>query len=92
MHFAISSNVASVWCVNGRTVSGDCERVIDDALSKRLTLQKGPNTVNCARVKKRQITELCARSLGSGENPRCISATLSQRQRGSTRQADSFPA
>jgi hypothetical protein len=54
MHFAISSNVASVWCVNGRTVSGDCERVIDDALSKRLTLQKGPNTVNCARVKKRQ--------------------------------------
>ena len=50
MRLAIGSNAASVWWVNGKEVIGiygDRQTVVDDGVSKRLTLKKGPN-VHCA--------------------------------------------
>ena len=45
VRLAIGSNAASVWWVNGKEVIGiygDRQTVIDDGVSKRLTLNKGP--------------------------------------------------
>ena len=46
VRLAIGSNAASIWWVNGEEVIGiynDRQAVIDDGVSKRLTLKKGPN-------------------------------------------------
>src|SRR6185295_6294400 len=53
LRLAIGSNAASVWWVNGKEVIGiygDRQTVIDDGISKRLTLNKGPNIVRAAIV------------------------------------------
>jgi hypothetical protein len=53
VRLAIGSNAASVWWVNGQEVIGiygDRQTVIDDGVSKRLTLQKGPNVVRAAVI------------------------------------------
>lgn len=45
VRLAIGSNAASVWWVNGQEVIGiygERQTVIDDGVSKRLTLRKGP--------------------------------------------------
>jgi hypothetical protein len=44
---AIDSNAASVWWVNAKEVGGNCDRqtVIDDGVSKRITLNAGPSIV-----------------------------------------------
>ena len=50
VRLAIGSNAASVWWVNGQEVIGiygDRQTVIDDGVSKRLTLKKG--RTSCAR-------------------------------------------
>ena len=69
---AIGSNAASVWWVNGKEVIGiygDRQTVIDDGVSKRLTLKKGPNIVRCAVVNGGGHTDYCARFLDSEERP-----------------------
>jgi hypothetical protein len=67
---AIGSNAASVWWVNGKEVIGlynDRQTVIDDGVSKRLTLKQGPNVVRGAIIKRgRSHRLLCALS-GRGE-------------------------
>jgi hypothetical protein len=53
VRLAIGSNAASVWGVNGKMVigiEGDRQTVIDNVVSKRLTLNKGPNIVRAAIV------------------------------------------
>jgi hypothetical protein len=70
VRLAIGSNAASVWWVNGKDVIGiygDRQTVIDDGVSKRLTLKKGPNIVRCAIVNGGGATDFCARFL-DGEN------------------------
>ena len=70
VRLAIGSNAASVWWVNGREVIGiynDRQTVIDDGVSKRLTLSKGPNVVRAAIVNGGGATDFCARFL-DGEN------------------------
>ena len=57
VRLAIGSNAASVWWVNGQEVIGiygDRQTVIDDGVSKRLTLKKGPNIVRCAVDQRRR--------------------------------------
>jgi hypothetical protein len=66
VRLAIGSNAASVWWVNGREVIGiygDRQTVIDDGVSKRLTLKKGPNIVRCAIINGGGATDFCARFL-----------------------------
>ena len=46
VRLAIGSNAASIWWLNGQEVIGlynDRQTVIDDGVSKRLTLKKGRN-------------------------------------------------
>jgi hypothetical protein len=69
---AVGSNAASVWWVNGREVIGiygDRQAVIDDGVSKRLTLEKGTNIVRAAIVNGGGATDFCARILDSDDRP-----------------------
>ncbi len=72
VRLAIGSNAASVWWVNGKEVIGiygDRQTVIDDGVSKRFTLKKGPNVVRCAVVNGGGATDFCARFLGKEDKP-----------------------
>jgi hypothetical protein len=72
VRLAIGSNAASVWWLNGREVIGiygDRQTVIDDGVSKRLTLKKGPNIVRAAIVNGGGATDFCARFLDSKDQP-----------------------
>ncbi len=72
VRLAIGSNAASVWWVNGRQVIGiygDRQSVIDDGVSKRLTLQKGTNIVRAAIVNGGGATDFCARILDADDRP-----------------------
>ena len=72
VRLAIGSNAASVWWVNGKEaigIYGDRQTVIDDGVSKRLTLKKGPNVVRCAVVNGGGATDFCARFLDANDMP-----------------------
>ncbi len=72
VRLAIGSNAASIWWVNGQEVIGiygDRQTVIDDGLSKRLTLRKGANIIRCAVFNAGGATDFCARFLGADEKP-----------------------
>jgi hypothetical protein len=70
VRLAIGSNAASVWWVNGEEligIYGDRQTVIDDGVSKRITLKKGPNIVRAAVVNGGGATDFCARFLDADE-------------------------
>jgi len=72
VRLAIGSNAASVWWVNGQEVIGiygDRQTVIDDGVSKRLTLKKGANIVRAAIVNGGGATDFCARFLDPQDKP-----------------------
>ena len=72
VRLAIGSNAASVWWVNGKEVIGiynDRQTVIDDGVSKRLTLKPGPNVVRAAIVNAGGHTDFCARFLDDRDRP-----------------------
>lgn len=72
VRLAIGSNAASVWWVNGQEVIGiygDRQTVIDDGVSKRLTLKRGANIVRAAIINGGGATDFCARFLDSDEKP-----------------------
>jgi hypothetical protein len=72
VRLAIGCNASSVWWVNGKEVIGnygDRQTVIDDAVSKRLTLNKGANVVRFALINAGGATDYCARFLNADEEP-----------------------
>src|SRR5437899_1254013 len=72
VRLAIGSNAASVWWVNGQEVIGiygDRQTVIDDGVSKRLTLKRGPNVIRAAIVNGGGATDFCARFLDENDRP-----------------------
>jgi hypothetical protein len=72
VRLSIGSNAASVWWVNGKEVIGiygDRQTVIDDGVSKRLTLKQGPNIVRAAIVNGGGATDFCARFLDGEDKP-----------------------
>ena len=72
VRLAIGSNAASVWWVNGQEVIGiygDRQTVIDDGVSKRLTLKRGANVVRAAIVNGGGATDFCARFLDADDKP-----------------------
>lgn len=72
VRLAIGSNAASVWWVNGREVIAiynDRQTVIDDGVSKKLTLTKGPNVVRGAIINAGGATDFCARFLDADDRP-----------------------
>ncbi len=72
VRLAIGSNAASVWWVNGEEligIYGDRHTVIDDGVSRRITLKKGQNIVRAAVVNGGGATDFCARFLGPDDKP-----------------------
>jgi len=72
VRLAIGSNSASVWWVNGQELIGiyrDRQTVIDDGVSKRITLKKGPNVIRAAIVNGGGATDFCARFLDPDDKP-----------------------
>ena len=71
VRLAIGSNAASIWWLNGQEVIGiynDRQTVIDDGVSKRLVLKKGPNVIRAAIVNAGGATDFCARFLDGDDN------------------------
>lgn len=69
---AVGSNAASIWWVNGKeavALYGDRQTAIDDGVSKRLTLQKGPNIVRGAVINAFGATDFCVRFLDAQDHP-----------------------
>ncbi len=72
VRLAIGSNAASVWWINGQqviSIYGDRQTVIDDGVSKRLTLKRGLNIVRAAVINGGGATDFCARFLDSDDKP-----------------------
>jgi len=72
VRLAIGSNAASVWWLNDEEVIGlynDRQSVIDDGVSKRVTLKKGPNVIRGVIVNGGGATDFCARFLDEAGNP-----------------------
>jgi hypothetical protein len=72
VRLAICSNAASAWWLNEeRLISlyNDRQAVIDDGVSKRVTLRKGPNVIRAAIVNGGGATDFCARFLDAQDQP-----------------------
>jgi hypothetical protein len=72
VRLAIGSNAASIWWLNGEEVIGiygDRQTVIDEGVSKRLTLTKGLNTIRVAVINAGGATDFCARFLDADDAP-----------------------
>jgi hypothetical protein len=72
VRLAIGSNAASNWWLNGERVIAlydDRQTVIDDGVSKRLTLKKGRNVIVAAIVNGGGATDFCARFLDANDQP-----------------------
>ena len=83
VRLAIGSNAASVWWVNGTEATAlynDRQAVIDDGVSKRLTLKQGANVIRAAIVNAGGATDFCARFLDEKDQPiRTLTASLTAR-------------
>ncbi len=72
VRLAIGSNAASRWWLNGDLVIGlndDRQTVIDDGVSRRLTLHKGRNVIRAAIINGGGATDYCARFLDEDDRP-----------------------
>jgi hypothetical protein len=72
VRLAIGSNAASRWWLNGEPVialNDDRQSVIDDGVSKRVTLRKGRNVIRAAVINGGGATDFCARFLDESDNP-----------------------
>ncbi len=72
VRLAIGSNAASRWWLNGELVialNDDRQAVIDDGVSKRLTLRKGRNVIRAAIINGGGATDFCARFLDENDQP-----------------------
>ena len=83
VRLAIGSNAASVWWVNGKEVIGiynDRQTVVDDGVSKRLTLKQGANVIRAAILNAGGATDFCARFFDADDRPlKGITITLSEK-------------
>ena len=72
VRLAIGSNAASRWWLNGEPVialNDDRQAVIDDGVSKRVTLRKGRNVIRAAIINGGGATDFCARFLDANDQP-----------------------
>ncbi|MFL6576469.1 MAG: acetylxylan esterase [Povalibacter sp.] len=72
VRLAIGSNAASRWWLNGELVIGlndDRQSVIDDGVSRRITLRQGRNVIRAAIINGGGATDFCARFLDENDKP-----------------------
>ncbi len=69
---AVGSNSASMWWLNGKEavdLFGDRRMVMDDAVSTRLTLNKGRNVIRGAVINGPGLSDFCVRLLDENGAP-----------------------
>lgn len=72
VRLAIGSNAASRWWLNGEPVialNDDRQSVIDDGVSRRVTLRQGRNVIRAAVINGGGATDFCARFLDENDRP-----------------------
>ncbi len=72
VRLAVGSNAASIWWVNGREaveLFDDRHMKIDDGVSKRLTLNKGPNIIRGAVINGPGLSDFCVRFIDENGEP-----------------------
>jgi hypothetical protein len=72
VRLAVGSNSASMWWVNGQEavdLFGDRRMVMDDCISKRLTLKKGRNVIRGAVINGPGMSDFCVRFLDEKGEP-----------------------
>jgi hypothetical protein len=72
VRLAIGSNAASAWWLNDERVISlynDRQSVIDDGVSRRVTLRKGRNVIRAAIINGGGATDFCARFLDDQDRP-----------------------
>jgi hypothetical protein len=72
VRMAVGSNSASMWWLNGQEavdLFGDRRMVMDDAVSKRLTLNKGRNVVRGAVINGPGLSDFCVRFIDENGQP-----------------------
>lgn len=72
IRLAVGSNSASMWWLNGDDVVNlfdDRRMVMDDVVSKPLTLKKGRNVLRGAVINGPGLSDFCARFVDENENP-----------------------
>jgi hypothetical protein len=72
VRLAIGSNAASRWWLNGEPVialNDDRQSVIDDGVSRRVTLRAGRNVIRAAIINGGGATDFCARFLDANDQP-----------------------
>ncbi len=72
VRLAVGSNSASLWWLNGEeavALTGDRRMVMDDCVSKRLTLRKGRNVLRGAVINGPGMSDFCARFIDENGRP-----------------------
>jgi hypothetical protein len=72
VRMAVGSNSASMWWLNGKeavTLFGDRRMVMDDCVSKRLTLNKGRNVIRGAVINGPGLSDFCVRFVDEDGEP-----------------------
>ncbi len=72
VRMAVGSNSASMWWLNGVEaviLSGDRRMVMDDCVSKRLTLHEGPNIIRGAVINGPGMSDFCVRFIDENGEP-----------------------
>jgi hypothetical protein len=72
VRMAVGSNSASMWWLNGKEavlLTGDRRMVMDDFVSKRLTLNKGPNIIRGAVINGPGMSDFCIRFIDENGKP-----------------------
>ncbi|MBO7102826.1 MAG: acetylxylan esterase, partial [Bacteroidaceae bacterium] len=72
VRLAVGSNSASMWWLNGEEallMSGDRRMVVDDCVSKRLTLKKGINVLRGTIINGPGMSDFCVRFLDANGKP-----------------------
>jgi hypothetical protein len=72
VRLAVGSNAASMWWVNGKLaveLYTDRRMVADDGVSKRLTLNQGPNIIQGAVINGPGMSDFCVRFLDEQGQP-----------------------
>ncbi len=72
VRMAVGSNSASMWWLNGKEaviLSGDRRMVMDDCVSKRLTLSKGRNVIRGSVINGPGLSDFCVRFIDENGKP-----------------------
>lgn len=72
IRMAVGSNSASMWWLNGKeavSLFGDRRMVMDDCVSKRVTLKKGRNIIRGAVINGPGMSDFCVRFIDESGDP-----------------------